>query len=171
MPEKKWVFDTVVLSNFFLSNSEFILEKRYRGRGIITWQVYDEISIGISDHPELKHIDEFIDGNVFEFLSLTRKENWHFLKLIGHIVKGEATCISLHRERDAIVVTDDRTARKQCARLDIPVSGTVGVLNVSMMEGAITSAEADDILYKMINAGFYSPAGSVSEIAGTKIKR
>jgi len=48
MPEKKWVFDTVVLSNFLLSNSIFILEKRYRKHGMITWEVYDEISNGPS---------------------------------------------------------------------------------------------------------------------------
>ena len=29
MPEKQWVFDTVVLSNFLIANAAHILEKRY----------------------------------------------------------------------------------------------------------------------------------------------
>jgi hypothetical protein len=52
MPEKKWVFDTSALSNFLLSDSAFIIEKRYSNRGIITGQVYDEISAGILDYPK-----------------------------------------------------------------------------------------------------------------------
>jgi hypothetical protein len=58
MPEKKWVFDTVALSNFLLSEALFILEKRYCKCGFITWQVYDEVSAGISEYPKLKLIDK-----------------------------------------------------------------------------------------------------------------
>ena len=47
MPDKKWIFDTVALSNFLMSDSIFILEKRYRKREIITWEVYDEITAGM----------------------------------------------------------------------------------------------------------------------------
>lgn len=34
MPEKKWVFDTVVLSNFLLSDAIFVLENRYAGTAV-----------------------------------------------------------------------------------------------------------------------------------------
>lgn len=64
MPEKKWVFDTVALSNFLLSDSVFILEKRYRSRSVITWQVYDEISAGMSEYPQLKQIDKLIEEKI-----------------------------------------------------------------------------------------------------------
>jgi hypothetical protein len=50
MPERKWVFDTVSLSNFLLSESIFILENRYGRKTMITSQVYDEISAGISKY-------------------------------------------------------------------------------------------------------------------------
>jgi hypothetical protein len=44
MPEKKWIFDTVALSNFLLSDSIFILENRYHRQSLITRQFYKILS-------------------------------------------------------------------------------------------------------------------------------
>ncbi|GAG16419.1 unnamed protein product, partial [marine sediment metagenome] len=140
MPEKKWVFDTVALSNFLLSNSIFILAERYHKRGIITWQVYDEISAGIAEYPELKQVDKLIEDKTFKLVSLSRKEYQHFLQLIGHLGKGEASCVAFAKEQTAIVVTDDRSARKQCSVMKIPVTGTVGILKASALDGYISLA-------------------------------
>ena len=140
MPEKKWVFDTVALSNFLLSDSIFILLERYRKRGVITWQVYDEISAGIAEYPELKQFDKLIEDKTFKLVSLSRKEYQHFLQLIGHLGKGEASCIALAKEQAAIVVTNDRTARKQCSLMNIPFTGTVGILKAAVLDGSISLA-------------------------------
>ncbi len=165
MPEKKWVFDTVALSNFLLSNSIFILAERYHKRGIITWQVYDEISAGIAEYPELKQVDKLIEDKTFKLVSLSRKEYQHFLQLIGHLGKGEASCVAFAKEQTAIVVTDDRSARKQCSVMKIPVTGTVGILKASALDGYISLAQADESLRKMIEAGFYSPVRRIVDIA------
>jgi predicted nucleic acid-binding protein len=164
MPEKKWVFDTVALSNFLLSESVFLLEKRYFKRGIITWQVYDEISAGISDYPELRAVKNLIDEKAFELLTLTRAEHKHFLEMIVHLGKGKASCIALAKERNAIVVTDDRAARRQCAQVEIPVTGTLGILKASLLDGHIDLDLADKILSNMIEAGFFSPVRSIADI-------
>ncbi len=165
MPEKKWVFDTVALSNFLLSDSIFILVERYRKRGIITWPVFDEISAGISEYPELKQVDKLIDDKTFKLVSLSRTEHQHFLQLIGHLGKGEASCIAFAKEQVAIVVSDDRTARKQCSLMNIPFTGTVGIFKASVLDGYISLAQADESLRKMIEAGFYSPVRSIVDIA------
>jgi predicted nucleic acid-binding protein len=165
MPEKKWVFDTVALSNFLLSDSIFILLERYRNRGVITWQVYDEISAGIAEYPELKQVDKLIEDKAFKQVSLSRKEYQHFLQLIGHLGKGEASCVAFAKEQTAIVVTDDRSARKQCSLMKIPVTGTVGILKASVLDRHISMATADESLRKMIEAGFYSPVRSIADIA------
>ena len=165
MPEKKWVFDTVTLSNFLLSDSIFILENSYRKRGIITWQVYDEISAGISEYPELKLVGKLIDDKIFKVLSLSKVQHKYFLELIGHLGKGEASCIAIAKAKSTIVVTDDRTARKQCSQMNIPVTGTIGILKASLLNGHITLSQADGILQKMIEAGFYSPVRSITDIA------
>jgi predicted nucleic acid-binding protein len=165
MPERKWVFDTVSLSNFLLSESIFILENRYRRKAIITSQVYDEISAGFGKYPKLKPIDVLIKNNIFKPCSLTEKERKLFSDLIGHLGKGEASCIAIAKERSAIVVTDDRTARRQCLKMEILVTGTVGILKASLLDGSINRNQADDILKKMIESGFYSPVRSIGDIA------
>jgi len=165
MPEKKWVFDAVALSNFLLSDSIFILQKRYSKNGLITWQVYDEIAAGISSYPQLKHVEELIDEKSFELVTLSKAEHQHFLRLIGHLGQGEASCIACAKEREAAVVTDDRAARRQCSQMNIPFTGTVGILKASHVNGLLTLTQADEILDKMVNAGFYSPVRSISDIS------
>jgi hypothetical protein len=61
MPDKKWAFDTVTISNFLLSESINILEARYKNRAIITIQVLDELSAGISKYPNFMVIDCLIE--------------------------------------------------------------------------------------------------------------
>ena len=87
MPERRWVFDTVSLSIFLLSESIFVLENRYRRKAIITSQVYDEISAGISKYPKLKPIDDLIQNNIFKLCTLTGKERELYSELIGHLGK------------------------------------------------------------------------------------
>ena len=65
MPERKWVFDTVSLSNFLLAESVFILENRYSQKAMITSQVYDEIYEGVAKYPKLKSVDGLIKNNIF----------------------------------------------------------------------------------------------------------
>ena len=164
MPEKIWVFDTVALSNFLLSDSISILENRYRKRGLITRQVYDEISAGISGFPQFKQVDKLFDKKTFKMVSLSKVAHQQFLQLIGHLGKGEASCIAFAKEDAAIVVTDDRAARKQCSTMNIPFTGTVGILKASVVDGNIGLDQADEHLFKMIEAGFYSPIRSIAEI-------
>ena len=143
MPEKKWVFDTVALSNFLLSDSIFILEERYCKHGIITSEVYNEISVGIAEYQGLKHIETLIDQRIFKLVSLSRSEHRIFLGLIRHLGKGEASCIAVAKEQSAIVVTDDRSARKQCQQMRIPFTGTVGILKASVLDGHIDMARRE----------------------------
>jgi predicted nucleic acid-binding protein len=164
MPEKKWVFDTVVLSNFLLSDSVFILEKRYHGRGVITWHVYDEISTGMAEFPKLKRVDKLIADELFELVYLSGEAHKLFRELIGHLGKGEASCIAYAKGRNAIVVTDDRTARKQCSLMKMPFTGTVGILKASVLDDHISTEQADRALRKMIKAGFCSPIRSIADI-------
>ena len=164
MPEKNWIFDTVTLSNFLLSDSTFILEIRYPKRGLITSEIYDELSAGMVEYPKLKHIDQLVDDEIFKLVSLSRKEHKHFRQLIVHLGKGEASCIAYAKERDVIVVTDDRSARRQCSHMQIPVTGTIGILKASVLDGHLKLDQADTILTKMTDAGFYSPLRSIADI-------
>jgi len=165
MPDRKWVFDTVALSNSLLSESMFVLRERYRKRGFITWQVYDEVSAGISEYPKLKLIEDLIEDKTFKLVALSISQRKVLQGLIGHLGKGEASCIAFAKEQNATVVTDDRTARKQCSLMKIPFTGTVGILKASLVDGHLSLTLANEILHKMIEAGFYSPIRNLADIA------
>ena len=164
MPEKNWIFDTVALSNFLLSDATFILENRYRKKGLITRQIYDELSAGMTDYPKLHQVDRLVDDEIFKLVSLSRREHEYFRELIVHLGKGEASCIAYAKERNVIVVTDDRSARKQCSQMKIPITGTLGILKASVLGGYLKLDQADKILSKMADAGFYSPIRSIVDI-------
>lgn len=164
MPNTKWVFDTVVLSNFLIADAAQILEKRYQGEGVITLEVYNEIAAGIPQIKSLGDIDRLIENKIFSVCSLRPKEYEHFKQMISFLGKGEASCIALAKARKAIVVTDDRTARKQCTNIKIPLTGTIGILKASVLDHLITLEQANGTLTKMITAGFYSPVNSIADI-------
>ncbi len=164
MPEKQWVFDTVVLSNFLISDSAYILEKRYKGHGVITPEVYDEISAGMSQIKPLKYIDKLIENRIFSVCPLTPQEYDYFKEMITFLGKGEASCIAFAKSHRAIVATDDRTARKQCTSSRIKVTGTIGILKASVQDESLNIEQANKILAKMIASGFYSPITSITDI-------
>jgi predicted nucleic acid-binding protein len=164
MPERNWFFDTVVLSNFLLTRSTFLLEQRYTGRAYITSEVYNEVAAGISTYPRLRYIDHLIQSNCLQLTSLSRQEQLLFQELIGHLGKGEAAGIAATRKRGAIFATDDRAARNQCSLMNIPVTGTIGILKASFTAGQITLKQADSILAEMIESGFFSPVRTISDI-------
>ncbi len=133
MPDIKWVFDTVSLSNFIFSEATSILEKRYKGRACITREVFNGISTIISTYPKLKMIDDLIDKQVFSSISLSKSEHSIFRELIGNQGRGEASCIAAAKIRSLIVVTDDRAARNVCVQKNIPLTGTIGILKAAVV--------------------------------------
>ena len=66
-PEQKYYFDTVVLSNFALVDRLDLLTIMYKDRLIITTEVIDEISRGISSgFDALREIINLLtDGRIF----------------------------------------------------------------------------------------------------------
>jgi predicted nucleic acid-binding protein len=49
--------------------------------------------------------------------------------------------------------------------MKIPFTGTLGILKASLEDGHLSLALADEILHKMIEAGFYSPIRNFAGIA------
>lgn len=164
MPDIKWVFDTVSLSNFIFSEATSILEKRYKGRACITREVFNEISTGISTYPKLKMIDDLIDNQVFSIISLSKSEHSMFRELIGNLGRGEASCIAAAKIRSLIVVTDDRAARNVCVQKNIPLTGTIGISKAAVVDGQVTLSQANEIHQKMVDSGFYSPIKNLADI-------
>jgi len=169
MPAKKppLFFNTVVLSNFaFAERGISFLKDRYRNRGVITLQVFQEIAKATYlDFPLLEQIETrlLVKGG-FQKTSLKEKEQTHYISLLRNLGEGEASCIACAQERAGIVVTDDRAARNHCKERNIFLSGTIGILKAACLDAILDKDQADRMLKEMISAGFYSPIQKISDI-------
>ncbi len=161
---KQWVFDTVVISNFALTDSIFVLEKRYQGRGIITNEIYGELLAGIEKHSGLASIDLLFSEAAFKRVTLSKQEMLDCQELLTSLGFGEASAIVYAHHYNHIVVTDDRAARNICNSMAVPVTGTIGILKACVLDSTMSLEEADNILEKMIFKGFYSPVKSITDI-------
>jgi predicted nucleic acid-binding protein len=164
MPDRKWIFDTVTLSNFLLSELIFIIETRYSKRAVITTQVLDELSAGFIKFPSLKTIDSLIENEIFSICKMSRNERKIYIELSGQLGKGEASSIAVANEQGLIVVTDDRLARRVCFQMGVAVTGTIGIIKAYLLDGAISVSQANDILQKMTDLGFYSSVRKIDDL-------
>lgn len=60
--------------------------------------------------------------------------------------------------------TDDVDARKTAQRLEVPVSGTIGILTYLVHKGHITLEDGNSMLRDMIKKGYYSPTDELNEL-------
>lgn len=167
MPNKKLLFDTVVLSNFaFVPGGILFLKKKYGERGAVTFQVMQEIAkavhAGMSDLEEIEK--NLFQKKGFQKISMIEEEQIQYIPLLRNLGEGEASCIAVALQRKGIVVTDDRMARNFCKELNIPVTGTIGILKTAHLDGLLQIDDADRMLKHMIKAGFYSPVQRISDI-------
>ena len=164
-PQQKYYFDTVALSNFALVWRLDLLIIMYKDDLIITTEVVDEISRGISlGFDSLQEIINPITNGIFSQYSLSSGEREVYTSLLVNLGAGEASSIAAVKTVDGIVVTDDKFARKICSKKGIKVTGTIGVLKKLCMKDILQPQEADSILQEMVRYGFYSPVNKISGI-------
>ena len=86
------------------------------------------------------------------------------IKILSPYIYSESSTITYAHAHQHIVVSDDRAARQHCTNINLPVTGTIGILQACVQDQTLQLEEADSILAKMINKGFYSPVKSISHI-------
>jgi predicted nucleic acid-binding protein len=91
-----------------------------------------------------------------EFLTLA--------KLLDRLHSGEASCLAIAYHRHWTFLSDDKAARKAAATLDVPFSGTLGVLISLVKHNHLALSEADTILLHMVRLGYHSPVTSLQQI-------
>ena len=62
------------------------------------------------------------------------------------------------------ILTDDRDARELARHLQVPLSGTLGVLTRLVDIEHLSLEEADSLLLRMIASGYRSPVTSLRDI-------
>jgi predicted nucleic acid-binding protein len=77
---------------------------------------------------------------------------------------GEASCLALGQARGWLIMTDDLQARRLSRRLGLDITGTLGILALSVEEGILSLADGDLLVRRMIAEGYRSPYGSLTEL-------
>lgn len=87
-----------------------------------------------------------------------------YRQLFISVNAGEAACLTMAVERGCRVFTADRDARKLARHLQIPLSGTLGVLARLVDSDYLVIGEAAQLLRTMITAGYRSPVTSLLDV-------
>jgi predicted nucleic acid-binding protein len=160
------IFDNCVLSNFALSEAIHIIRKLYENTSFVTNFVGAENMKGIiKGYSELTKIREAIgEGWLKEVTLEGQEEKKLFESLSVSLGMGEASSLAVAKTRGFVFSCDDMVARREAKLLNIKLTGTVGILIKAVKRRLINQKEADRILARMIENGFYSPVRLLKEI-------
>ena len=90
-------------------------------------------------------------------LELTAKEEESANQLPPQLGSGERACLAVANLRRGMLVTDDLDARRVARKRKVPISGTLGILVQCVERDILSVEEANQLLTKMIAAGYHSP--------------
>ena len=169
MPDRaarRFFFDTETLGNFALAGCFGLLVDRYGTSLSVTEQVRVELAAGRAvRYAGLEAVEAALSaGAISQAGPMDTAERELFAELLRTFGAGEASCIALALQRDGVVVTDDRTARRRCASHGIRVTGSIGILRALSADRIVAAEEADAALARMVEIGFYSPIRRVSDL-------
>ena len=101
-----------------------------------------------------EEVSKEFDKTVPDWIEVRKVSDNKYLKLMKNFVDlGEASTIALAVETDDIVIIlDDFKARKLAQKLNLKITGTIGVLIKARKRNIITSTQ--EVLNKLKNEGF-----------------
>lgn len=82
-------------------------------------------------------------------------------RLGNRLGKGEREGLAVAASRGGLFVSDDLDARRQAQELNVPTSGSIGILLLSIQHARLTLKEGNDLLSRFIASGYRSPVTSL----------
>lgn len=150
------VFDTTVLSNLAHSGDITLLED-FDEQLVTVPAVTDELHAGIDEYGH-SFLTPALDA-----LTVVAPDREPDTTLAG-LDPGETEALHLAHEHGGSLATDDRAARTVAGDLEIPVTGSLGVLVRAVHQGVIDRDDADTCLQQWQDGGYHSPVESISEL-------
>jgi predicted nucleic acid-binding protein len=154
--------DATVISNYASTNSiEFLVH--VLEAPIVVPAVRDEIERGVEHgHEYLTIAVEAFD----EGLPISDAPSETIgVKLRERLDPGETEALRGAVERDGTIAADDLAARRLAAELDVPVTGSIGLLVIGIKRERIDTETADEWIETWRNErGYYAPVESVTEL-------
>jgi predicted nucleic acid-binding protein len=153
------VVNSTVLSNFAAVARLDVLHDT-TGALYLPKEVYDEIVDGqLAGYAFYDGIDQHIaplsSTGWLHLVSLTDDEQRLMGTLPEQLHRGEAACLCLARQRGWGFLSDDRAARRQAAKWNIRVSGTLGILVAAVTDDRLSLTDANALLQMMIAKANY----------------
>lgn len=163
----KVISNTTVISNFSEIHRVDLLESLF-SEIYITSSVYEEIITGIETGYDfyktlLAKINTRSESGFIHLIELSNDELLKLIELPSSLHKGESSSIIIAQNREYLFLTDDRLARNYFKQNQISFSGTIGCLILSVRKKILDLQTANEILAKMIQNGFYSPAPKLDD--------
>jgi len=154
--------DATVISNYASTNSiEFLVD--ILEAPVVAPAVRDEIEQGVDfGHEYLTSaVEAFDEGLVVSDVPPKIGR----MNLRKRLDPGETEALRGGVERDGTLGTDDLAARRLATELDVPVTGSVGLLVLGIKREHIDSETADKwIDIWRTERGYYAPVESVTEL-------
>ena len=163
------ITNTTVLSNFSSIGQLDLLHQLY-GIVYIPTEVYEEIQAGLEEgylfYTGIDHrIYPLAKEGWIRLTSMVGEEELHFFsRLPSGLHHGEASCLAIAKHRGWMLLSDDRAARDEAARLGIRVSGSVGCLVLAVERSACSLEQANTWLDRMIQQGYWSPVSDLTRL-------
>ncbi len=145
MSEIRFIVDSSTLSNFARAGYLNLLKTLFHAGLLTTSNVIEEIERGSEKYPELrtvlneqnlwlKVVDELTEEerSMIRNLRITHKE---------FEAGADASLLAVAKERNLVLITDDRYLKKVAEREGVKVVGTVEILKEAINKGLIRSAE------------------------------
>jgi hypothetical protein len=153
------LLDNTVMSNFTVIQQPVLLRAAFDDQLATPRAAFAELRRGVQSGRLAE-----VDWEWLPVWTLTDVEISYYDGFLQRLNAGEAACLAIALERRCRVLTDDRDAREIARRLQIPLSGTLGVLVRLIDIEHLTLDKADHLLTKMIAAGYRSPIASLRHI-------
>lgn len=152
------VVDTTVLSNFASLGRIQLVQEAFPDVAAPS-VVFDEVAEG-------RRLGYFptLDLQWLPKIEPDGEEIRAFETLKLSLGRGEAACLAVAQSRKGLLLTDDQAARRRARAVEIEISGSVGVLQRLVDSGAMDLREADRLLQRMIDAGYWSPVASLQDL-------
>jgi predicted nucleic acid-binding protein len=153
------LLDNTVLTNFALVNRADLVTHLWPTTVCTTPPVLDEYQSGAASGQV--PADAWADLTV---ITLAEEETVLAASFSTRLGAGERSCLAAAVWRQGLLATDDLDARHIARQRSVPLTGTIGILALSVRRGYLTWEEANGLLAEMIALGYHSPFDSLDPL-------
>jgi predicted nucleic acid-binding protein len=145
MSEIRFIIDSSTLSNFARAGCLKLLKKLFHAGLLTTSDVIEEIGRGSEKYPELRTIlnEQSLWLKVVDELTEEEQSLIRNLRITHEEFEegADASLLAVAKERNLVLITDDKYLKKVAEQEDVKVVGTVEILEKAINRGLIRSIE------------------------------